>query len=129
MVRRIVRRSRTYGMGSNPRGGAYIEIDGRRTYERRTAYRGNQPVDGGENPDFFDLAAKIFAHAGCDIWRASEEQILKALGDPPIPDPAGYARQIAADAECAAKWAAWDAAKPERDRQGRAALLRSEALT
>lgn len=71
----VTRCGRRYGMGSNPRGGIYIAVDGDRIWERLTISGGRYPpIDGGPNPRWDRLAAAL----GKWPLDASDEEIVAA---------------------------------------------------
>lgn len=55
---------KTYGNGTNPGGGSYIEVDGVRIYERLVSRRNGIPTDGGKNPEFKKLEEMVFKKFG-----------------------------------------------------------------
>lgn len=55
---------RTYGVGTNPSGGRYIEVDGKKIYERLTSNKNGIPTDGGKNPKFVELEEWVKAEFG-----------------------------------------------------------------
>ena len=57
-------RTTAYGNGTNPSGGRYIEVDGKKIYERLTSNKNGIPTDGGKNPKFVELEEWVKAEFG-----------------------------------------------------------------
>ncbi len=77
----VVRRSRrTYGIGTNPQGGAKISIQGylardrASIHQRVTVHRERVPVDGGISPEW----TKFEALLGKCPWDATDDEIVRA---------------------------------------------------
>lgn len=73
---------RTYGVGTNPSGGRYIEVNGRKIYERLTSNKNGIPTDGGKNPKFVELEEWVKAEFGDtqSVWdwakKAHKEYVM-----------------------------------------------------
>ena len=62
-------RQKSYGKGTNPSGGAFIEVDGRKIYERLTSNKNGIPTDGGKNPEFKKLEEWVREKLGVQsVW-------------------------------------------------------------
>src|SRR5690606_9441533 len=72
---------RTYGVGTNPSGGRYIEVDGKKIYERLTSNKNGIPTDGGKNPEFKKLEEWVREKLGVQsVWdwakKAHKEYVM-----------------------------------------------------
>lgn len=72
---------RTYGVGTNPSGGAFIEVDGKKIYERLVSRRNGIPTDGGKNPEFKKLEEMVTEKFGESVWewakKAHKEYVVE----------------------------------------------------
>lgn len=69
---------RTYGKGTNPSGGRYIEVDGKKIYERLTSNKNGIPTDGGKNPEFKKLEEWVREKLGVQsVWDWAKQQYKK----------------------------------------------------
>src|SRR5690554_2037616 len=65
---------RTYGVGTNPSGGRYIEVDGKKIYERLTSNKNGIPTDGGKNPEFKKLEEMVTEKFGESVWEWAKKE-------------------------------------------------------
>lgn len=67
-------RQKSYGKGTNPSGGAFIEVDGRKIYERLTSNKNGIPTDGGKNPEFKKLEEMVTEKFGESVWEWAKKE-------------------------------------------------------
>ena len=75
----VIRCSRVYGIGHNPRGGRFVKLQPthgrpRKIYERLVAHHSGYPADGGPNPVWEALRERL----GMSPLLASDAAILAA---------------------------------------------------